>query len=332
MTLRVGTCLSLSGEYARFGARAAQALYTWQTTDDSVELIVEDDRSSVHTLRETLPGVASRCDILLGPYATHLARAAADVAAERGLLLWNHGGAGDDVQASHPGHVVSVPTPASRYAEPFLRRLAGEPSAPLWITHGGGRFGRQAAAGAERLALRLGIDTMRIADTADLPHDPGTPAWDLFTAGSFDDDVRTVNHARTLVHPPRAICAVAAGIAEFRHAVTDPEGIFGISQWIPDRTRVPELGPTATDFRDAYTRLAGSAPDYPAAQAAAAGILAVECARLAKATTRDALWSTATALNTRTLFGPFQINPVTGVQIGHDTLLVRWAEREIRPA
>ena len=91
--------------------------------------MVEDDRSDVRTLETVLPGVAARCDLLLGPYSTRLMRAAGQIAAERGRLVWNQGGSGDDVAEAHPGHVVSVLTPASRYAEPFLRRLAAEPGA-----------------------------------------------------------------------------------------------------------------------------------------------------------------------------------------------------------
>ena len=76
--------------------------------------------------RQLLPDVAARCDILLGPYSTILMRAAGRMAAEAGWLVWNHGGSGDDVEEAHPGHVVSVLTPTSRYAEPFLLRLASE--------------------------------------------------------------------------------------------------------------------------------------------------------------------------------------------------------------
>ena len=57
----------------------------------------------------------ARSDLLLGPYFTVLRRAADDMAAEAGWLVWNHGGSGDDVETAHPGHVVSVLTPTSRY-------------------------------------------------------------------------------------------------------------------------------------------------------------------------------------------------------------------------
>ena len=87
-------------------------------------------------------------------------RTAGRIAAESGWLIWNHGGSGDDVEAAHPGHVVSVLTPTSRYAQPFLQRLASEPGGPrdLCIIHGPGSFGRQVADGVETIA-RQSVNT-----------------------------------------------------------------------------------------------------------------------------------------------------------------------------
>src|SRR5260370_40408774 len=146
--IRVGACLSLSGRYARFGTQAARALDVWRSLDGSADLVIEDDQSDPRVLGRTLPRVAAAADVLLSPYSTQLVRAAAAVAGMEGWLLWNHGGSGDDVGNSHAGHVVSLLTPASRYAEQFIRRVLSHNHAGLWIVHGNGLFGRQVAAGA----------------------------------------------------------------------------------------------------------------------------------------------------------------------------------------
>src|SRR6266851_6382458 len=185
--LRIGACLSLSGRFARFGRQAAQGLQTWSSLDGSADMLVEDDASDRRTLEAVLPGVAARSDILLGPYSTQLMRAAGRIAADSGWLIWNHGGSGDDVEGAHPGYVVSVLTPASRYAEPFLR-LASEPggSRDLCIVHGPGSFGRQVADGTEVIARDLGIRTVRVAPDDQIPP-PGISAdWNLFSAGVFE--------------------------------------------------------------------------------------------------------------------------------------------------
>jgi len=219
-----------------------------------------------------------------------------------------------------------VLTPTSRYAEPFLLKLASEPVAPrdLCIVHGPGSFGRQVAEGAEVIARRLGIRTMRAAPDDQIPP-PGISAeWDLFSAGVFEQDAEMVAKALRLPTPPRHVCAVAAGVREFGHAVDDPEGVLGIAQWFPGSNAEVALGPSEDDFIGAYAGRAGAPPDYPAIQAAAGAIIATHCARLADSTSRDDLWAAAVGLETSTLYGDFKIDPRSGVQMNHLTVLVRW--------
>ncbi len=329
--LRIGACLSLSGRFAQFGRQAAQGLETWSALDGTADILIEDDGSDRRTLEAVLPGVAARCDILLGPYSTQLMRAAGRMAAESGWLVWNHGGSGDDVESAIPGHVVSVLTPTSRYAEPFLLRLASEPGErrDLCIVHGPGSFGRQVADGAEVIAHRLGIRAVRAS--GQIPPPGISAAWDLFSAGVFEQDAELVGKALRSATPPREICAIAAGVREFGRVVDDPEGVFGIAQWFPGSQQEVELGPTEDWFLRAYVGRVGAVPDYPAVQAAAGAVIATHCARMAGSTSRDSLWTIAAALETSTLFGGFRIDPASGTQVGHRTVLVRWADGEPAP-
>jgi hypothetical protein len=324
--LRVGACLSLSGRFSRFGRQAARGLETWRSLDGTADLVIEDDGSDTRTLRRVLPDLARRSDLLLGPYSTLLMKTAGEMAAEAGWLLWNHGGSGDDVEAAHPGNIASILTPASRYAEPFLRHLSAGPhrALALRIAHGRGRFGRQVASGAHAYARELGITSV-IAGPADDILEGELPAeWALFSAGTFEEDIDTIIRARNLAQAPRLICAVAAGVREFQTAIKDPAGTFGIAQWFPSSGQHATLGPAEAEFLGAYTNAAGIFPDYPAVQAAAGAVLATHCARLAKGTSRTPLWSAATALETSTLFGSFKIAPDTGVQVSHRTVLIQW--------
>jgi hypothetical protein len=324
--LVVGGCLSLSGRYGRFGRQAADGLRAWQALrSDDVELRIEDDHSDPDRIAPGLRQLAMQCDLLLGPYSTQLMREAGRVIAEFDGLLWNHGGSGDDVQAVCPGRIVSVLAPTSRYAAPFVRARAVEPErAPLWVVRGRGRFGRQVSTGAITEAERVGIHA--IAKRTDHDHwfDEVPYLWELFSAGVFEDDVAIVNQARLARHPPRAACSIAAGVQDFASVVQDPDGIFGISQWFPGRGEQVELGPNEQDFIAAYRRLTGTWPDYPAVQAAAGAVLAVHCAEIAGSVTARALWAAATDLQTTTLFGPFGVDPETGVQTSHTPVLIRW--------
>ena len=70
--------------------------------------------------------------------------------------------------------------------------------------------------------------------------------------------------------------------------------------------------------------LPGAVPDCPAVQAAAGAAIAAYCARLAGSTSRDTLWAVVSELETSTLFGGFKIDPNSGAQVSHRTVLVRW--------
>jgi hypothetical protein len=299
---------------------------------------VADDRSNSQVLAAALPVVAARCDLLLGPYSTGLLRMAGRLAAEHGWLLWNHGGAGDDVLGAHPGHLVSVLTPASRYAEPFVRLLATtRPRAHLWIASGRGAFGRQVAAGAEAAAGRLGLPVARLDPAAGPP--PGDRPWDLFCAGSFEEDVAVIRRVRRAGPPPRVVGAVAAGVREFGASGLDPAGVYGVGQWFPGspEARHPAVGPAEDEFLAAYAARHGVWPDYPAIQAVAAAALATHCLRQTGAPgvsggpgvsgapgPDGALWRAALALDTSTLFGAFQVRPPDGRQVAHAPVLTRW--------
>lgn len=324
--LRIGACLSLTGKFGRFGRQAAAGLEAWRSLTGEAELIIEDDRSDRRALAEVLPGMAARCNLLLGPYSTVLMRAAGRMAAENGWLAWNHGGSGDDVETAHPGHVVSVLTPTSQYAEPFLRHIAKGDPAELVIVHGTGSFGRQVADGAMAIAHQLGTHATSVSPDDDLCREG---EWDLLSAGVFEDDTSLTARALELARPPRHICAIAAGVHDFSGAVANPEGVFGIAQWFPGSGGHVTTGPTEREFLHAYAGLDGHDPDYPAVQAAAGAALATHCAELAGSTERGDLWAAAVSLQASTLFGAFGIDRQTGAQVKHRTVLVHWAGGEL---
>src|SRR4051795_2474753 len=186
--LRLGACLSLTGRDGLFVRQAANGLRVCQRlAGEDVELVIEDDGSDPEQLADRFPSVASRCDLLLGPYSTQLTRAAAEAMAEIDGVLWNHGGAGDDVQALCPGRMVSVLAPTSRYAVPFVRARQGTSGrAPLWVVRGRGRFGRQVAAGAVEYAAQAGSDTVEKRADDGFSFDAVSDVWDLFSAGRFE--------------------------------------------------------------------------------------------------------------------------------------------------
>jgi hypothetical protein len=330
--IRVGACLSLSGRYAPFGGQAAAGLEAWRDLHPGAELEIEDDGSDPGRVAVSMRRLAARCDVVLGPYSTGLMRVAAPIAAELDRLVWNHGGAGDDVQAMAPGRVVSVLTPAGRYAEPFLRHLLQRSvAAPLVIVAGRGRFGQRVASGAEEGARRLGLETVRI-DRRLQSAEPPESTWDLLCAGSFEEDVAAVRWGRGLPLPPRSLCSVAAGVRRFGPRIDRPDGLYGVAQWVAGAGDSVDIGPRQDVFLTTYTARVGARPDYPAVQAAATAALAAHCMEMAGGAQPDALFSAAASLDAETLFGGFGIDPTTGAQTRHAAVLVRWSSSDLELA
>jgi Periplasmic binding protein len=148
--------------------------------------------------------------------------------------------------------------------------------------------------------------------------------WALFAAGTFEEDTALVSRLLSGRRRPDVVGAVAAGVREFATSVPDPDGVLGVAQWYPGRPGRAEVGPPESAFLTGYAAACAAAPDYPAVQAVAAAALAVHCAREAGSTATEDLWSAAVGLHTSTLFGDFEIDPITGAQRGHRMALVRW--------
>lgn len=310
--LTAGACLSLTGRFALFGTQAANGLRLWADTS-GVQLTIVDDASEPAVLTERLTELAPAVDVLLGPYSTLLMKSAVPVAEQAGKLLFNHGGSGGVLD--HPGRVVNVLTPARRYAAPFVRRLALIDGGPLYAFTRRGAFGRDVIAGAVEAAEAAGLSVAVL----DQDHPPAG-AWDLLSAGVYEDDVATVGAAQGMPNPPRYLCSVAAGVASFAEEVPDTEGVYGIGQWARGAVSAVDAGMDEVAFLAAWGERYGGVPDYPGVQAYAAGVIA----QAAMDAAPDHPWQAVAALDIATVFGRFTIDPATGEQTGHAAALTQW--------
>ena len=138
--VRFGASVSATGRYALQGRQALAGLQAWAEYSNNagevgsagrgagipVDLVVSDDASSSTRAALNVEGliVDDRVDVLIGPYGSDLVRAAAPVAARHGRLMWNQGGASDDIHRLD-GRIVGTLTPVSRYFAGFLDSSAG---------------------------------------------------------------------------------------------------------------------------------------------------------------------------------------------------------------
>ena len=312
--------LSLSGRYAVQARQVRAGLEVW-ASDEGVELRLVDDRGVVPMAQAAYRGfVAEGIELLVGPYGSDMVRGVAPAVCRAGRLLWNHGGAADDLAQPLLATVVA---PASTYLHDALAVVRRTGLAEVQVAHGRGPFARAVATGAEAQAAALGLPIRRRGLSGWQP-ERSLARVAVFFVSTFHEEVEAVAVLRRSGAPVGMIGCVAAGIEAFGARLGDrAEGIVGPAQWLPTEAHA-EVGPSAAEFTRRFEQLAGRTADYPAAQAATAGYLACEAARRGYGSREVHRWHTST------LLGPFALDQ-RWRQIGLSPVTVQWRDgRRVR--
>jgi ABC-type branched-subunit amino acid transport system substrate-binding protein len=251
--------------------------------DSGRELVALDDESNSQVaIRVHEQLVEQGFSPVLGPYGSDTTRAVAR--AREGRVVWNHGGAADDVQRL-PG-VVSVASPASCYLVALAQAAVGLGAARLAVVTAPGTFAALAGKGLEREAPVLGVELVGDSAAADCVLLCGPVEWEA-------------DRFRELERRGLLLGGISPGLPNAPRAW--PDGTLAPVQWHPELG-----GPSGLE-------------DYVAAQAYAAALIAERCLALDPA---DPL-SAARSLAVDTFFGRFQLDE-TGLQKGHRLSVVRW--------
>jgi ABC-type branched-subunit amino acid transport system substrate-binding protein len=286
----LGAPVPLSGRYAVQGAQLRAGLELW-ARHSGARLILEDDQSDPLRAAHLHGELVRRCRIVLGPYGSDSTRAVAGGAA----LVWNHGGAADDVQRL--SSVVSVPSPASKYLVALARGLAKlRPGVRVAVFVASGRFAAFAREGLEREAPGLGLKLVATPAETDAVLLCGPYQWEL-------EMFRRLG-------PRPLLGGVSPGLAAFPDLLGgEPDGFLAPVQWHPDLEPAVDLGPERVELDDPV-----------AAQAYAAALVATRCLERKP----DAPLAAARSLQATTFFGRFQLDPASGLQRGHRLAVIRW--------
>jgi branched-chain amino acid transport system substrate-binding protein len=329
--LRAALVTPLSGPLSLFGRAGATALAIWAKSAalpppwTSVGLDVRGTGKDIRAAMQA--ALATQPDVLFGPYGSGPMLGAAR-ACER--VLWNHGGASSRLRRPAFPQVINVLAPASTYFSGALQAAhTVDPSITtislLYSTTG---FGKDVAESAATTAANLHLD---LTSTAFAPSQapaivPAVPDGDvLLVVGNFADELAVAS--LLLTRPWRFAAFVGAGVDEVLTTLGHQrEGLLGPAQWLPAAAIEPDEGPDSDWFVEAYRKEAGIDPSYVAAQAFAAGVLYARCLRDAQETTDTAIQAVAQTLECTTLYGKFQLEPSSGLQSGHQGLIVQWQQ------
>ena len=343
-SIRVGIPASLSGQFHTQGAQALQGATAWvEDTNRNGGLFVRDlnatlpltlihydDHSRAADVRDLVRHLVLEDEVhlLLGPYSSSLAMAAAQTAEELGVVLWNHGGSADNIHQQGFRWTVNILSPASDYLSgiPELVLQTNPAAMRLAIVHSStGSFSRSVAIGAAEKASQLGIEVV-FEETFDSPATDFSELLQrveasepdlLVGVGRIADDLLLAQQLPFYIEAMVALPATS--IEQFREALGPrSEGFVGPSQWEASAKLNIDYGP---NMRDITQRL--GQPDYPMAQGYAGGLVAQRCIEEAGSLDQAALRQAASALDFTTFYGRFKLD-ATGRQIGHQVLLVQW--------
>ena len=323
--LRAAAALSLSGRYAGPGRQAAAGLRAWAGWAGA-RLVVEDDRSQPARTADLYRRIAGGADLLFGPYGSGPGRAAAEALAGAPAVVWNHGGA-----AVRPttARLVDVLGPAERYWAGLASALAaaGADLARVAVVRAPTGFGRATAFGAEASLAEAGATPLASIELSGAGAEAAARqalragADAVVGCGRIEDDLALGRAlAGAGVHVALVVCGIRRAAEELGRAVL---GWLGPAQWVPSEPAAADPGSPAAPAPPVPLP-AGA--DYPAAQAMAAGVIAMEALEAAGTSDPDALWDAARALRTTTFLGPFRVDR-DGRQLAHAPLLVRWEDR-----
>jgi branched-chain amino acid transport system substrate-binding protein len=330
--LRAALVTPLSGPLAAFGRAAADGLALWASQCanlpahwSGVELNVGDTANNPAAAMRA--AIEDQPDVLFGPYGSSTMLAAAHVA---GRVIWNHGGATSRLSWPAFPLVINVLSPASTYFDGVLQlvRTTDPGAATVSIFYGSTGFGRDVAAGAANTATQLNFNVRTVPFEPDSAITTASTLPDadvLLVVGGFADELAAA--PVLLTRSWKAAAFVGAGVEEVLAPLGGlREGLLGPAQWMPTVPLSPDEGPDTAWFVEKYRQIAGGEPPYPAAQAFAAGLLCARCLREGGSIEDTVQLAAAQRLDCTTLYGRFRIDPVSGLQVGHQVLIVQWQE------
>jgi branched-chain amino acid transport system substrate-binding protein len=348
MNLVVGVPVSLTGQFQAQGRQTLAGLQTWcrdanaasLDSVDSFQLLHYDDASNSATVCEVTRRliVDDQVDLLIGPYSSVLTSAAAQIAEEHGKLLWNQGGASDNVYQQGYRWIVGILTPASRYLVgllPLVRRTNPSANSVALLRVSTGEFPRAVCAGVTETAASLGFgivfeaefDAFRQDFTEEHAKIKAAAPDVVVIVGRVQNDKLLARQLAKSSIDVGVVVAVAAGIQGFQDDLGSLADRFvGPSQWEPNAWYIPDFGPAAEQVIASFRRDGHQFVDYPMAQAYAAGVVVQRCLEAAGSADSHALRDAAASLQFSTFYGNFQIDGETGRQIGRETLLVQWQD------
>ncbi|MEB3756365.1 MAG: amino acid ABC transporter substrate-binding protein [Desulfurococcales archaeon] len=307
----------------------------------------QSDKSQVTSLYSRLI-TTDKVDFLLAPYSSGLTAAAAPLAEQYKKVMLSHGGASDAIFGQGYKYIAQILAPASKYFATSLEMLKDYQSqigsVKIAFIYEDNAFASAVMRGASQEAKKLGLDVVY-----NNSYEPGTTDYSSFITsamakganvliggGHFADGEALVKQAHDLGWHLKFIgILVAPAEQQFYTDLGDvANGVAYPSQWDistnfnPDYAKKVGLtwfGPTKDQWLTYFKQHCPNLePSYHSAEAGAAIVFLVKAIETANSLDSTAVRQAMNSLDLITFFGHLKIDPQTGLEIGHQIVVVQW--------
>jgi branched-chain amino acid transport system substrate-binding protein len=342
--IRIGATVSLSGKYTEpsLMVQAGYRLWARQVNDRGgvlgrpVELVLRDDQSREDTARRHYKHLTEvdPVDLILSPYGSPLTLVASEISERNGYAMLAAAASADILFDRGYRRLFGVYAPARRYFIGLLDLIARHGLQTVAVLHEDSPFHRDVAEGAAFWArqFRLQLTLQRVI--TDAPSDLTVtveelqkrfPATDVLIFSAYPPNCyRLMKMLPAQGWRPAVIAQTIAPVHPEFYEKAGPaaEGVFGPSQWEPDE-RIPFPG-TQQFIRD-FKADTGLMPSYHAAAAYAACQIMERAVTASGSLDQESIRSFIASMDSVTVIGRFKVDH-TGMQIGHNPLLIQWQE------
>jgi branched-chain amino acid transport system substrate-binding protein len=352
--IRVGASISQTGPYAAPGQNQLRGyrLCVKHTNEKGgvlgrkLELVVEDDQSQPATAARIYEKLITqdRADAILGPYASPITEAVADVNEKHRMPMVATQGATTSTYRKGRKYVFMVPSPAEVYLEGVVDMAATRGLKTIAVIGEDMLFAKAVAQGAVELAKKKGLE---VVFTATYPR--GTPNFtailtkvraanpDVLAAATyFEDAVAITRQLKQLdVNPKMFAVTVGGDLLRFYEELgRSAEFVYGAAQWEPELVKLRAGGlipiarqyPGAREFFDAYQKeFPGADFSYHSAGGYGGCQILVEAIKRAGSLDGEKIRDAILKMDLNTVYGGFKVDP-DGFQIAHKMVTFQWQD------
>ena len=311
-----------------------------------LELLVEDDRSQPATAARIYEKLITqdRVDAILGPYASPITEAVADVSEKHRMPMVATQGAATSTYRKGRKFVFMVPSAAEVYLEGVIDIAAKRGLKTVAVIGEDTLFARAVTQGTVELARKKGLEVLLVeaypkgqADFAAILSRVRAATPDLIAAATyFDDAVAITRQLKELDVNPRMFAVTVGGdLLKFYETLgRSAEYVYGAAQWEPELVTLRAGGlipiarhyPGAREFVEAYRKeFPGADFSYHSAGGYGGCQVLVEALRRAGSLDGEKIRDAILGMDINTVYGGFRVD-ADGFQLAHRMVTFQWQD------